>query len=249
MKKTKRKWFSQLTGREKVLYGLEGAGIATLAAFLCFRSVLVLLAAPPFIAGFLHFKEDQKKHKIYLAQQTEFKNLMANLYSTTAAGGTLEKALRDALQEMRHSGGRYPVLMPQMERVIVELDRNIPMDTVLDHFGKRCGDPEIQHFVQVLKAAASSGGSLADIIRRTSEMAALRAEMNMEIETMLAGRKAELKVMLAVPAGILLYMNLGSPEYMMVLYQAAAGRVIMCMALALYLAAFVIGRRILNVHV
>ena len=247
--KKKRKWFGQLSGREKLLYGLEGAGIAALAAFLCFRSVVALLAAPPVIAAFLHYKEEQKKHRIYLAQQTEFKNLMADLYSTTAAGGTLEKALRDALQEMKRSGGRYPVLTPQMERVIVELDRNIPVDKVLDHFGNRCGDPEIQHFVQVLKAAAGSGGSLADIIRRTSEMAALRAEMNAEIETMLAGRKAELKVMLAVPAGILLYMNLGSPEYMSVLYQAAAGRVIMCAALALYIAAFVIGRRILDVHV
>ncbi len=247
--KRKQIWFAQLTGKEKILYGLEGLGITVLAAFLCFRSLPALLAAPPVIAGFLHFKEEQKAHRIYLAQQTEFKNLMADLYSTTAAGGTLEKALRDALQEMRRSAGRYPGLKPQMERMIVELDRNIPMGTVLDHFGSRCKDPEIQHFVQVLKAAVSSGGSLADIICRTAEMAALRAEMNAEIETMLAGRKTELRVMLVVPAGILLYMNLGSPEYMSVLYQGAAGRVIMCGALALYIAAFVIGLRILDIHV
>ena len=247
--KRKRRWFAWLTGKEKLLYGLEGLGITVLAAFLCFRSVPALLAAPLVIAAFLHLKEEQKKNRIYLAQQTEFKNLMAGLYSTTAAGGTLEKALRDALQEMRRSAGRYPVLMPQVERMIVELDRNIPMGTVLDHFGSRCGDPEIQHFVQVLKAAVGSGGSLADIIRRTAEMAALRAEMNAEIETMLAGRKTELRVMLVVPAGILLYMNLGSPEYMSVLYQGAAGRVIMCVALVLYISAFVIGLRILDIHV
>ena len=52
-----------------------------------------------------------------------------------------------------------------------------------------------------------------------------------------------------VQQGILLDMNLGSPEYMSVLYQGAAGRVIMCGALALYIAAFVIGRRILDIHV
>lgn len=245
----RRKWLRRLTGREKVLYGLEGAGLTALAAFLCFRSAAAFLAAPFVIAAFLHYKAGEKKQKKYLAQQAEFKNLMANLYSTTAAGGTLEKALRDALQDMKHSGGRYPVLLPQIERVIVELDRNIPMDTALEHFGERSGDPEIRHFVQVLKVAAKSGGSLPDIIRRTAEMAALRAEMNAEIETLLAGRKAELRVMLAVPAGILLYMNLGSPEYMSVLYQGAAGRVIMCAALLVYVAAFAIGRRILAVHV
>ena len=86
--KRKRRWFAWLTGKEKLLYGLEGLGITVLAAFLCFRSVPTLLAAPPVIAGFLHFKEEQKKHRIYLAQQTEFKNLMADLYSTTAAGGS-----------------------------------------------------------------------------------------------------------------------------------------------------------------
>lgn len=247
--KKRRKWFRQLTGKELLIYSLEGAGIAALAAYLCFRSFLAAAAAPPVIAVFLHLKEEQKKQKTYLAQQMEFKNLMADLYSTTAAGGTLEKALRGALQDMRLSGERYPVLLPQMERMIVELDRNIPMDRVLDHFGEKSKDPEIQHFVQVLKAAARSGGSLPDIIRSASEMAALRMEMNAEIETMLAGRKAEWKVMLVVPAGILLYMNLGSPEYMDVLYRTASGRVIMCAALLLYAAAFAIGRRILDVRV
>ena len=247
--KARKKWLRQLTGRELLLYGLEGAGITALAAFLCFRSAAALLAAPLVILWFLHFQEGQKKRKRDLAQQTEFKNLMANLYSTTAAGGTLEKAMRDSLQEMKRSRGRYPILLPQMERVIVELDRNIPMDAALEHFGERSGDPEIQYFVQVLKAAAKSGGSLPDIIRRTAEMAALRAEMNAEIETLLAGRKAELKVMLAVPAGILLYMNLGSPAYMAVLYQGVTGRVIMSVSLLVYVAAFVIGRRILAIHV
>lgn len=247
--KRRRIRFQQLTGREKLLFSLEGAGITALAGFLCFRSILVIAAVPPVIAVFLHLKEEQKIHKMYLAQQTEFKNLMADLYSTTAAGGTLEKALRCAVQDMQRSGGRYPVLLPQMERVIVELDRNVPMDAALDHFGEKSRDPEIRHFIQVLKAASKSGGSLPDIIRRTAEMAALRAEMNAEIETMLAGRKAEWKVMLAVPAGILLYMDLGSPDYMSVLYQTAVGKTIICCALALYIAAFAIGRKILAIHV
>ncbi len=249
MRRAGKRWFALLTVREKILYSLEGMGIAAIAGFLCFRSIWTLTALPPAAVVFLFYQERQKKERMLLARQIEFKNLLADLYSTTAAGGTLEKALRDAVKEMKRSGGRYPVLMPQMERVILEMDRNVPAEAALERFAEASEDPEIRHFVQVLKVAARSGGSLPDIIGRTAEMAAVRMEMNAEIETLLAGRKAELKVMLAVPAGILLYMNLGSPEYMEVLYKSLTGRMIMSAGLVLYIAAFMIGRKILSIRV
>ena len=190
MRRAGKRWFALLTVREKILYSLEGMGIAAIAGFLCFRSIWTLTALPPAAVVFLFYQERQKKERMLLARQIEFKNLLADLYSTTAAGGTLEKALRDAVKEMKRSGGRYPVLMPQMERVILEMDRNVPAEAALERFAEASEDPEIRHFVQVLKVAARSGGSLPDIIGRTAEMAAVRMEMNAEIETLLAGRKA-----------------------------------------------------------
>lgn len=248
-RKHKKSRFAGLTGRECMLYSLEAAMLTALAGFLCYRSFLAMAAVPFVIPFFLRYKERVKEEKRGYALQTEFKNLVSILYSSTAAGGNLEKAFRDALQEMRQSRDRFPILLPEIERVVVELDRNIPVRQALDHFSLRSRDREIQSFIQVLKAAGKSGGSISDLMRQSAEMASLRLEINAEIETMLAGRKAELKVMLGVPAGILLYMNLGSPDYMAVLYQTMTGRCIMTASIVIYMAAFVIGRRILTIRV
>lgn len=247
--KRKRNPFIWLSRRDCLFCSLEAAGLTGFAGFLCYRSFLPLAAIPFVLPFYLRCKEQEKADKRAIAMQEEFKNLMAYLYSVTAAGGTLEKAFRDALQEMRQAADRFPILLPELERVVLELDRNMPIPKALDHFSIRTSDREIQSFIQVLKAAARSGGSLPDLMQQTAKMASLRLEMNAEIDTMLTGRKTELRVMLAVPAGILLYMNLGSPEYMAVLYQTLTGRGIMTAALILYLAAFAAGRRILAIRV
>ena len=55
--------------------------------------------------------------------------------------------------------------------------------------------------------------------------------------------------MAVIPAGILIYMNLSSPEYMAVLYENSAGHLMMAGALAAYAAALILGRKILDIRV
>lgn len=178
----------------------------------------------------------------------EFRDVMAILYSSTAAGGTIEKALRDARQDMKASGNRYPLLLPEFERMCLRMDRNIPVDEVLSDFAARSQDEDITYFVELLAIAKKSGGSLADIIHHTADMMNMRMEINSEIETVLAGKRGELKVMLVVPPAILLYMNLCSPDYMAVLYDTLAGRAVMITALSAYGIAALIGRKILDIR-
>lgn len=125
------------------------------------------------------------------------------MYSSTAAGGTLEKALRDVRKDMLVSAGRYQVLLPEFEKICIQLDRNISVETVLNDFADRCNDKDILYFVKILNIARKSGGALSDIIRHTSDTMNLRMEINSEIDTLLAGKKGEWKVMLIVPPAIL----------------------------------------------
>jgi len=224
----------------------EGALIGALAVWICFRSLFFLPLILIFIPFFVRYKDKKRKHALSLQRQTEFKNVMTMLYSVTAAGGTLEKAFREALRDMRGSPDRYPLMIPEFERICFMLERNVPMENALEDFGERSGDDDIRHFAGILAIAGRSGGSLADIVKRSAEAVSLRIDMNSEIDTILAGRKAELKVMVIVPAGILLYMELSSPDYMSVLYESIAGHMIMAAALAVYIAAVLIGRRILE---
>ncbi len=220
--------------------------ILVAAGWLCFRLWWILLPGLPLLATY--FKKAKKRERD-AAMQAEFKEVMRIMYSSAASGSTLEKTLRDTTQQMRADESRYPVLLPDFEKLCRELDRNVPMNEALTRFADRIGDEEIRHFAGILVIASKSGGSLAGIIHRTSETMALRMEVNEEIETILAGKKGEFRVMLIVPAGILFYMTLTSPEYMQALYVGIVGRVIMAAVLAVYAVAALIGQKILDIRV
>ena len=202
-----------------------------------------------FLPFYLKGREKEKQRRQQAALQREFKDVMAILYSSTAAGGTLEKAFKDAVGDMKASEGRYPLLLPEFERICVRLNRNMPMEDVLEDFAERSRDEDILQFVRVLVIARKSGGSLSEIIRHTVDTMTLRMEMNGEIDTLLAGKKGELKVMMIVPAGILLYMNVCSGDYMAALYNTLAGRCMMVAAVILYSIAVIIGRKILDIKI
>ena len=113
----------------------------------------------------------------------------------------------------------------------------------------RSEDEDIAYFVRVLTVARKSGGSLSSIIRHTADTMNLRMEINSEIETILAGKRGEWRIMLIVPPGILCYMNMCSSEYMNIFYTGLTGRLVMTAALMVYAAAVWTGHKILDIHV
>ena len=228
---------------------LQGAAVIFLVGWLCYRNLIASLAGMVVLPVFIRFKEKKRVNQRQTRLWKEFKDVTAMMYSSTAAGGTLEKALRDVRKDMLVSAGRYQVLLPEFEKICIQLDRNISVETVLNDFADRCNDKDILYFVKILNIARKSGGALPDIIRHTSDTMNLRMEINSEIDTLLAGKKGEWKVMLIVPPAILIYMNLCSADYMAVLYTTLTGRILMTAALALYGIAMLIGYKILDIQV
>ena len=240
---------SQGFQRQRLFDIAAGAGIGLAVILLCFGNLLFSPAALLCIPFYVRYQESRRQEAHRRQLQGEFKNASALLYSSTAAGATLEKAIRDTLISMRTTPARYELLIPEFERIVLLLERNVPMEKALAQFAHRCQDEDIRDFVRVLQIAGRRGGQLCEIVENTSRAVSLRMEINQQIRTLLAGRSQELKIMAIIPAGILIYMNLSSPEYMSVLYQTSVGHLLMTGALAAYLAALVLGRKILDVHI
>ena len=227
----------------------QGILLGSLTGWLCYRSVWACAASAAVVPFFVRYKEKLRKKQRKLVLWREFKDAAAMMYSSTAAGGTLEKALRDTCHDMKISDERYQILIPEFERMCLQLDRNQSLENVLEDFSNRSEDEDIAYFVRILTVARKSGGSLSAIIRHMSDTMNLRMEINGEIETILAGKRGEWRVMLIVPPGILMYMNVCSSDYMHILYTGVTGRMIMTAALIVYGLAVWLGNKILNIHV
>ena len=103
---------------------------------------------------------------------------------------------------------------------------------------------EFKDAAAMLYSSTAAGGT-----RHTADTMNLRMEINSEIETILAGKRGEWRIMLIVPPGILCYMNMCSSEYMNILYTGLTGRLVMTAALMVYAAAVWTGHKILDIHV
>ena len=87
------------------------------------------------------------------------------------------------------------------------------------------------------------------IIRNTADQIGDKIDVKREIDTMLAAKKYEFQVMSVIPFGIVLYMTVSFPEFMGNLYGNIAGRGVMTGCLIIYLDAYGLGRKIIEIEV
>lgn len=73
--------------------------------------------------------------------------------------------------------------------------------------------------------------------------------MEREIETSLAAKKYEQRIMSVMPCGIILYMELASPGFLDVMYTTMFGLLAMTGCLLIYLGAIYWGTKIVDIQV
>lgn len=87
------------------------------------------------------------------------------------------------------------------------------------------------------------------IFQDTVEKIRQKSDVEREIATVVTAKKMEQRIMDLVPFGILFYVGLTSPEFLAPLYGNALGAGIMTICLLVYLGAFLLAEKILDIQV
>jgi tight adherence protein B len=125
----------------------------------------------------------------------------------------------------------------------------MPMEQILTEWADRVKQEEVRNFVNVFVMAKRGGGNMLEIIRNSIDQIRDKLEVRREIETMLAARKYEFKIMTVIPFGMIAYMKVSFPEFMGGLYGNLLGIGVMSGCLAIYFGAYLLGCRIVNIEV
>lgn len=123
---------------------------------------------------------------------------------------------------------------------------NISLEELFADFAERSECEEILQFAQILAIARKKGGNMPQIIQSTAELIGRRIDASLEMQTLLSGRRMEQKMMRLMPFGIIFYIGTNYPGYFDVLYHNGRGAAVMSLCLAIYLAAYLLGDRILQ---
>ena len=124
------------------------------------------------------------------------------------------------------------------------------VEQVLEEFAGRVELEDLRSFASVFISAKRSGGDMLAIIKDTAGQISDKIDVKREIDTILAAKQYEFRVMSAVPYVIIGYMVLsGFPEFMDSLYGNAAGTGVMTVCLMVYIGAYYLGLRIIRIEV
>ena len=104
-------------------------------------------------------------------------------------------------------------------------------------------------FAIVFSVAKRTGGNLTEIISRTISVISRKIEVEKEIEVLVSAKRMEARIMNGVPFFIIFYIGLTSKGFFDPLYHNPFGIVLMTICMLVYLAAYLLSEKIINIVV
>ena len=239
----------QITGRDLIREIVYFLLIDAVISYLFFRSRAAFLILLPGAALWVSERKKELIRRKKDVMRSQFLMGIRLVSMSLRSGSAFENAVRDAGKELGKLYGGQSFIPSAFAGMSAQFARNVSAEEALDEFAERSGMEEILNFAEIFRTARRTGGDLTAILRNTAAGMEQREETRKEIETVIAGKAAEQKIMSVIPLFMLAYADLTSPETMEVMYRSAAGRIVMAAALLLYLAAFFWGKKIMEIEV
>lgn len=181
--------------------------------------------------------------------QLQFKEAILAVSSAMNIGYSVENAFREAQKELKKIYPEEARISKELQMIVRQLRVHVPMEQILEELSQRAPTEDVRNFVTVFVAAKKRGGNMIAIIQNTANQIGDKMDVKREIDTILAAKRYEFRVMSVVPYAIIGYMSLSFPEFMECLYGNILGIGVMTICLVIYLAAYYLGLRIIKIEV
>lgn len=169
--------------------------------------------------------------------------------SSLNAGYSVENALRETQKELQLLYPPDAVVSKELAIMVRQMRVQVPAEQIFEEFACRVRLEDVRNFAAVFATAKRSGGDMIGIIQNTADQIGDKIDVRREIDTVLAAKKYEFKVMSAIPYGIIFYLTISFPEFMDCLYGNLVGMGVMTVCLLVYLSACAFGARLVSIEV
>lgn len=232
--------------RELVAALTRSISIVLLLSYFFYRSIWACL--PLSVVGVLYFQmaTERKREQCREEFTLQFKECILSVAASLRAGYAIENAFLECRSDMELLYGKDSSIYRELELIRRGFIINITLEEQLHDLAERSDSEEIEQFATVFSIAKRGGGNLPEIISSSAELIGQKLDARLEMQTMLSGRRMEQSIMKLVPFAVLGYIGFSYPGYFDMLYHNWQGVAIMTGCLVIYLAAYVMGERILQ---
>lgn len=234
---------------EDIPFVLQGVGIALLFGKLFYGSCLAAVFLLPLAVLWTGMqRKSHRKRKCRLVG-IQFRDLIYSVLTSLKAGYSIENAFVGAKNDMILLHGKDSEIVRYLNKMIKGLKNNIPLEKLIFSMGKESENTDIQDFAAVFTVAKRSGGNMTEIIERTIGVISQKINVEKEIDVLVSAKRLEARIMYLVPFFIIFYISVTSPGFFDVLYHNTFGVVVMSICLAIYIVAFILSERIVDIDV
>lgn len=228
---------------------LQGVFIAVIFGELFYDSLFaVIVLLPVSLPWYIH----QKKMRIKSDRRLigiQFRDALGSVLTNMKAGYSAENAFIEARRDMDFLYGKKSLISRELGRIGKGIRNNVPLEKLILKFGEESGNDDIQDFAEVFAVAKKSGGNMTQIIGRTAAVISQKMDVEKEIDVLISAKRMEARIMNIVPFFIIFYVSLTSPGFFEPLYHNPFGIVLMTICMGLYIFAYLMSERIVNIDV
>lgn len=238
----------QLTVLDFVMGLIMGIAMAGAVSYTFYRRVEVFLVLLPAAVCYPFHRRKKLRQKRLQELNLQFKEGILILSSSLSAGYSIENALDVSGRELQLLYGVHGMITREFAHMVHQMRMNRPVESVMLEFGERSGLDDVENFARIFLVAKRSGGRLVPVINHTVDVMNDKILVQEEIRTLTSSKQLEQKVMNLIPFLIILYIDGTSPGFFSIMYDSVIGKIIMSVCLVVYVIAYVMTQKILNIQ-
>lgn len=228
---------------------LKSSAVTGVTAWLYYRSVFAVpFLLPVWVWYYRNLEREcvRKKEQQFLIQ---FKEMIQTISSALNTGYSIENAIKESQKELRLVYAEKEPVSRELAILVRQLRMQIPVEQAVTELADRTRLEDVENFAAVFVTAKRSGGDLIAIIKNASGQIVDKIDIHRELRTVLAAKRYEFQVMSWVPYIMIAYMSLSFPEFMVCLYGNIIGTGVMTVCLIIYLSAYYLGIKLVEIEV
>jgi tight adherence protein B len=236
--------------KENILFyaGLTVTGL--IVAYLMYRNILFAAVIIPFgsrIKGFVKEAIIKERRRRYMA---EFKDFLFMASTSIGAGRSMKDAVAESVPSLKNIYGKKSILAGDLAKAYERMDKGGENDiSVLQDLSEASGIEDVHDFVTVYSICKTTGASLITALNKAASVIMEKMSIEREIEELIRRKESEGLVIFAMPALIILFLNLTAADYIAPLYETIAGRIIMTAVAVSNIGIYAIIQRITDVEI
>jgi tight adherence protein B len=219
----------------------SGLVLAIFVALFDAHPVLVLLAfllgiVPPIAV--LGIKAGQRQR----AFDDQLADVLMTMAGSLRAGHTFRQAMQAIVEE-----GEEPA-KKEFERVLLEIGIGRPVDETLEAMAERIGSQNFGYVISVVSVQREVGGSLAGLFDMVSETVRQRQQFTQKVRSLTTTSRVSAYILASMPFFMAAVLSILRPGYLSPLFNTAAGRFLVFIALGGILIGGIVLKRIVTIR-